>query len=170
MHLRAGCPGMSALHRILLALAVVLALAPAAPAQEPNIPKGVVNRFYRWYMKNPLHVRDHFAAVRPLFEPELYDKLQKVFQREAKRNEALLDFDPFVNAQVLATAYRVGTPVMERGSWATVPMTVTYERGGGKKTLQVVVHRFVDRWRIFNFVYDKSFDLNRMLDELLKGP
>lgn len=148
------------MHRTWIIVLALLALAIAAPAQG-SAPRATVSEFYRWYLSTGEHSRERFPEQRSRFTPALYNALHKAFTA----TEAVLDFDPFDNAQWPAEAYVVGAS-QTQGHVAQVPVSITLGRGMHSR-LTVRLVQQGGRWLISDFVYPgdrgKSFTLSQTL-------
>jgi hypothetical protein len=138
----------------------------AAPAATPA---AAVDSVYRWYFADPKPGgwMDRLAAARPYLEPSLYTLLSKVLARQnAHPGEALLDFDPFANAQQLPTGYEVGKTSLLHGATA-VSVAVRFP-GNLTTHLTAVVRKAPSGWQVANLLYGNNFDLRSALQQSLK--
>lgn len=145
------------LMMFLVAFSLGAASSPPTWAQDPAPARAVVKKFYDWCLKQKDGPIAHMSQVRALFDEDLYGKLQTWYK------SGTVDFDPFVNAQVNALGYTIG-PVTFEHDFALIPMTLALWRGSTQH-LTVVLHRAVDHYEIFNFIYSKDFDLRTVLEK-----
>lgn len=144
---------------ILMLMVGMLALTLMLPAraQDPAPAQKVCKAFYTWYFKAGNKMWDHLSQVKPLFDASLYGKLQAWYK------SGHVDFDPFINAQMNATGFSMGAVKFDR-DFALIPVTLTIARGG-KTKVTVALHRVVDHYEIFNFIYGPDFDLRTTLEK-----
>ena len=156
----------------LLVSAVLFAATPL-PAQSPSTSAiAVLKKFYDWYLRQPNHeFTAHFAQAKPLFDPTLYTMFLTVLHSEANHREAIIDFDPFVNAQWDAQSYAFGAPTM-KGASVNVPVTLNLSGKPNARTHLTAVLRknAAGKYVIYNFVYDPKFNLRDFLSKELKKP
>jgi hypothetical protein len=138
-------------------LVVLLAGALPARAQDPAPARAVAKKFYDWYFRAGDHFWDRLPQVKKLFDPDLYARLQRWYK------SGHVDFDPFINAQMNAVGYKLGGVKFNR-DFALIPVTCTLARQG-KTKITLVLHRAVDHYEIFNFIYSKDFDLASFLQK-----
>ncbi|HEY3999131.1 MAG TPA: hypothetical protein VGO93_09720 [Candidatus Xenobia bacterium] len=154
----------------LLAVVAVLGVQYTPAQSEPNDPVGLTVSFYDWY----LHQRNyssHLSQQKNAFSSDLYADLQRAY---SIKGEAVLDFDPFDNAQDEPTGYKIGE-VQVRFTTAVVPLLVQL-RHGGQGSLTVVLKQYPGRqWKITDFLYPplekgkKSWYLHSFLRQQLKS-
>jgi hypothetical protein len=158
------------IRRVVMLLAALAVLTTgtvcAAPAATPA---AAVDSLYRWYFSDPKPGgwMDHLAGARPYLEPSLYALLSNVLaQQKAHPGEALLDFDPFANAQQLPTGYKIGKTSLLHGATA-VSVAVTFPP---KLTthLTAIVRKAPSGWQVSNLLYGNNFDLRSALRQSLK--
>jgi hypothetical protein len=152
----------------LLAGAFLLAAAPIPTRSEGAI--AVLKKFYTWYLRQPNHEwTEHFGQIRALFDPSLYTMLQTVLHSKANRQEPIIDFDPFVNAQWDAESYAFGTPITKETD-VQVPVTLNLSgRPNAKTTLTAVLRKNASSsYVIYNFIYDPTFNLRDFLQKQLR--
>lgn len=139
-----------------------------APAAAPSGSASVVNSFYRWYFSvNGSHGgwTDHFAQARSYFDPSLYALLSKMLAEEQREHAEVLDFDPFVFAQMPAKSFTLGTAVAS-GSSVKVPVTLHF--GSAQTTHLTAIVRQNGGWQIENLVYGSEGNLRSMLEKAVK--
>jgi hypothetical protein len=140
----------------------------AVQASTPSSAAGVVNSFYRWYFSvNTTRAgwRGHFSEARPYLDPSLYNLVTKMLAEEKRSQGVALDFDPFINAQMPATSFTVGTP-----SSSKTPTQIPVAFGFGKapdRTHVTVVVRKSGAWQIENFMYASNGDLRSIIQKQL---
>lgn len=140
--------------------------APAAPSSGSA---SVVNSFYRWYFSvNGSHGgwTDHFVQARSYFDPSLFALLSKMLTEEQREHAEVLDFDPFVFAQMPATSFTLGTAVAS-GSTVKIPVTLHFGKSGQTTHLSAIV-RQNGGWQIENLVYGSEGNLRSMLEKAVK--
>lgn len=150
----------------LFAGTALLATGMAFAAGQTASPTRTVASFYTWYFANQANWTN-ISGARQYLTPSLYASLAKVLAEEQKEHAAILDFNPFVNAQEEAQSYSTGTP---SGSGATrsVPVQLRFAHIKGAGTVRVIVVRAAGGWKIDNFVYPGAGDLRRTLRDALK--
>lgn len=149
-------------------LAIVLTLAALGPARAGgSTPSATVDSFYTWYfnaLKTSSGWRGHLAGARAYLTPSLYNLLAKTIAAENAAHAAVLDADPFADAQEPPSGFSVGTP--GAGSIvSSVPVSLTFGSGRGKVT--AVVRNGGD-WRIDNLIYGSGGNLRATLSRALK--
>lgn len=152
---------------LLAGLAVLMTgTVRASPAATPA---AAVDSLYRWYFsdRKPGGWMDHLAGARPYLEPSLYALLSNVLaQQKAHPGEALLDFDPFANAQEPPTGYKVGKTALLHGTTA-VSVAIVFPRGlTGHVT--AIVRKSASGWQVSNLEYGHNIDLRSTLHQVLK--
>ena len=154
-----------------LLVGVFLSTAAPLPARSSNAgATAVLKKFYNWYLRQPNHEwMKGFNQVKPLFDPTLHTMLQTVLHSEANQHEAIIDFDPFVNAQYDAVAYAFGTAKVKKSD-VNIPVVLTLSGRGLAKTKLTAVMRkkAAGSYVIYNFVYDPKFNLRDFLRQQLK--
>ncbi|MFY9718895.1 MAG: hypothetical protein WAK16_04555 [Candidatus Cybelea sp.] len=150
-----------------LALTLAGVLPPVAPG--PTADTGAVaavRSFYAWdFAQSNGNWTTHFGQAKKFFRPSLYALLQQSLAKQAKTNEVILDFDPFVNAQSNASAYELGTPV-DKGSVTLVPVTLTIPHSTSKTHLTMVVSLGPDGYAIYDVLYaNPTFTLRGYLQK-----
>lgn len=149
-----------------MALVVSFATFGTASAGETT-PAATVRGFYTWYfgaLKTTGGWTGHLAGARPYLTPSLYQLLAKIVAAQNAAHAAVLDADPFADAQEPPSGFSVGTP----GSGTTVvnvPVTLAFGSGHGKMT--AVVRNGGD-WRIDDILYGSSGNLRATLTQALK--
>ena len=154
----------------MLAGAFLLAATPIRAQPDDSAAVAVLKKFYRWYERQPNHEwTRHYSQVKGLFDPGLYTMLETVWHSEANQHEAILDFDPFVNAQWDAASSAFGTPTTN-GVDVHVPVTLTpTERLNPKTRLTAVLRKNASgSYVIYNLIYDPKFNLRDFLEKQLK--
>jgi Protein of unknown function (DUF3828) len=136
-----------------LALLVPLVLSPTVVAQpispqqstksrpvQAN-PISVVDQFYQEYITKKRSWRDLKAAI----DPATYEQLSRVQQ---------FDVEPFLDAQVSAWSYQIGTTQI-KGNEALVPvqLMVGLRRAEVARNLTIVLRNNQNRWQIRNVIY-----------------
>ena len=158
--------------RLIAAALAAAAAATAAPASLPasatsSSAATVVRGLYAWYA-GPHPGKDRFwgddlPRAKAYLDPGLYTLLRNTIAYQNARHEAILDFDPFIGAQIRATSTAVGTPTA-RGAYTAVPVAVTYEHAG-KGVVTAIVSNATGR------VYDiegSNYKLRSLLTTSLK--
>lgn len=152
----------------------MLVLAPTL-AWADSSPQVTVQRFYDGYLRNQKsggRFDKLLAAQKARFDASLWKMLSDIADNQPGKDDAWLDFDPFINAQVYATRIRLGTAKVT-GATATVPVYVTYERTQGESlAVRVSLSNQSGTWRMTNFTYPasadtKTWDLRTWLKEQL---
>jgi hypothetical protein len=148
-----------------IALACALIGATPAPTQDSGA-VAAVRSFYAWdFAQSNGDWTTHFGRAKKFFRPSLYALLQQALAKQAKTNEVILDFDPFVNAQSNASAYELGTPV-DKGSVTLVPVTLTIPHSTTKTHLTMVVSHSPDGYAIYDVLYaNPTFTLRGYLQK-----
>jgi hypothetical protein len=156
------------LRAFALALSFAFVAPLSAAADSGSDAVALVKSFYAWDFAQPNgNWTTHFAQARKFFRPSLYTLLQQTLADQNKTNEAILDFDPFVNAQSSASAYQLGTPV-EKGSVTLVPVTLTIPHWSGKTHLTMAVSCGADGCGIYDVLYaNPTFTLRGYLQKSL---
>jgi hypothetical protein len=152
--------------------AFICLAAPAAfGGGAATNPGSVVKEFYTWYMACSRKVPgpcERIAEKKELVTPSLYNQIRKASGLDPRTAENYLDFDPFIDAQVHARSFAAGEEKVS-GDTASVPVTITYERGGEKKIITVALQRTGSVWRISNFLGGEGYDLAKTLAEMNGG-
>ncbi len=168
-----------------LVCAVLLsAAAPAVAAQAPAVQTSgaaaVVMKFYDWYLLQHGHSEKHFAQVKMLFDPELYDELSgSYFKSEGEKYQfyvnttpdqsinKMSNFDPYVGAATPATSFAVGTPavahlsVPRSGAEAQirevtfVPVTFAFGVTHAKRSVTLLLLRNDGAFHIYDIRYGR---------------
>ncbi|HEV7180581.1 MAG TPA: hypothetical protein VGN11_11975 [Candidatus Baltobacteraceae bacterium] len=87
---------------------------------------------------------------------------------QQRREQAeILDFNPFVDAQIEAQSYATGKP-SGTGTTVSVPVSLRFAHAQVPGIVHVIVVRGPTGWRIDNFVYPANGDLRRTLQDSLK--
>lgn len=162
---------MSTLRSLSLTVVLLLALVGPAFAEEP---RAVVKAFYDAYMAKGerMDLRVFIREQKSRFEPALAALLQDIADNDPGQDEAWLDFDPFINAQMNAASLTVGSAKVSNGL-ANVPVSVSYRTPGHEMlAVKVVLRPSGDTWRIANFVYPardgmEAWDLKSWLQKQL---
>lgn len=128
-----------------------------------STPEGTARRLFQWAKKSDLKFQKHLPEIRSAFSDELYRQLARAYTWQSPHE--FLDFDPFSNSQMGASAYQVGRASVS-GSQAKVPITVLID-GGGKTRYTCVLTQKNGDWRVSNFVY-QGFDLMTQLRAINK--
>lgn len=152
-------------------LSLLLALTVPALAQEP---RAVVQAFYDGYMAQgeAMNFERFTRSQAARLEPALSALLLDIADNQPGEDQAWLDFDPFINAQMNAATLTVG-PAKIGGGLAKVQVSCSYMTPGPEQQAVVVILRpSGDTWRIANFVYPardgmRSWDLKSWLQEQL---
>lgn len=98
----------------LYVLLVVLLFSRAAHAQVVDFTRS----FYNWYLEEERGVDDVLRQKKEVLSPELYKALKA--DRDAQKKSRYivgLDFDPFLNAQDVASKYEVGAEIAKGGTY-----------------------------------------------------
>lgn len=163
---------MSTFRRLSLVVALVLALASPALAEDP---RAVVKAFYDAYMAKGenLDIRVFTQQQKGRLEPALAALLADLMDNDPSTDEAWLDFDPYINAQMNAASLTVGRATVAKGL-ASVPVACSYRvKGREEPAVKVILRPSGDTWRIANFVYPArdgmdAWDLKTWLQTQLK--
>lgn len=151
--------------------AAILVLAAALPVRAQSTPAtSVVRRLYDWYFAAQAHRpgmwMDDLVHARPYLDPKLYALLRAgVTYDNAHHSADILDFDPFIAAQIEASSFVVGAPA-GTGARVVVPVTLAY-RHGGKNVVRVVVQREGTSYRVYD-IEGKDYALRSLLTLNLK--
>jgi hypothetical protein len=151
-----------------LAAAIALVSGTSSVAASSG-PATVTTSFYKWYFSVNATKggwSGHFAEARPYLDPSLYALIGKVLAEERKSGGAVLDFDPFVDAQERASGFSVGSAPSEK-SPANVPVSLTFGSSAQRGHITAVV-RMNDTWQITNFSYGSDGDLRSIIAKALK--
>ena len=165
--------GMKMKRIVACSLLVAGILYAGVPIQAESGNSGataVLKQLYNWYLRQPNHEwTRHIAQVKPLFDPRLYTMFVTVLHSEANKREAIIDFDPLVNAQWDAVSYALGAPQMKTNG-VNVPVTLKLSgRGTTRTNLTAVLHKnSAGHYVIYNLVYDPKFNLRDFLSQQLK--
>jgi len=138
--------------------------AGTATADTPGS-SAVVNAFYKWYFSvNGTRAgwSGHLSEAKPYLTASLYALLTKMVAKEKNGGGAILDFDPFVDAQEMATSFKVGTP-----SGSQVPVTFGFGKSSEHSRVTAIVHSG-STWQIDNFSYGSDGNLRTMLQQQMK--
>lgn len=154
-----------------LVLALLLALTVPAVAEEP---RAVVQAFYDAYMAQgeSMNFERFTRSQNARLEPALSALLLDIADNQPGEDEAWLDFDPFINAQMNAASLTVGRATIANGL-ASVPVACSYRVPGQEQpAVKVVLRPSGNTWRIANFVYPardgmNAWDLKSWLQEQL---
>ena len=155
------------IRRLTFFTGIVALLAGVETAGAASDGTAVVNSFYKWYFSvntTKAGWTGRFSEARPYLTSSLYALIAKVIAKEKSESAAILDFDPFVNAQEPAKSYSVGSASSSK-SPANVPVTLRFAAGQGHLT---VVVRQSSSWQIDNFVYGSQGNLRSMIAAALK--
>src|SRR6185437_3195763 len=112
--------------------AMVLAFVSLAPARAgESTPSATVRAFYTWYFA-AIKTRDgwsgHLSGARAYLTPSLYQLLARTVEAQNAAHAAVLDADPFADAQEPPIGFSVGTPGV--GSTVVkVPVTLAFKGG-----------------------------------------
>jgi Protein of unknown function (DUF3828) len=153
----------------IFAAGVVLGCSASwASAQEPGA-TAVVKDFYAWDLAQPNgNWTAHFDQAQRFFDAGLYQRIQASLARQLKNQDMIFDFDPFVNAQWNAAAYKFGTPAV-KGADTQIPVTLTLSgRPNATSKLTMVVRQEATGFVIYNIIYDPTFNLRDYLQTALK--
>jgi hypothetical protein len=152
-----------------LALVCALACVRPVPAQD-SAAVAVVRSFYAWdFAQRNGDWTTHFDEAKQFFRPSLYALLRQALVKQAKTNDVILDFDPFVNAQSNATGYELGTPV-DKGSVTLIPVTLTIPHWTSKTHLTMAVSRSSGGYAIYDVLYtNPTFNLRGYLQKALSN-
>jgi len=151
----------------LLMSGLLFGATPAAAQSTAGDATAVLKRFYDWYLRQPNHEwMAHYSQMKIWLDPTLYTMLQTVLRSEANQREAIIDFDPFVNAQYDAVAYAFGTAQVKNNA-VNVPVTLTLSgRQTAKTHLTAVLRKGAGgKYVIYNFVYDPKFNFRHFLSK-----
>ncbi len=161
--------------RTVMLLAGIALAMNATPAAAIDSPTAVVSAFYRWYFaanrarpggwEDPRALR----AAAPYLSPALYADLTNVLALQRRTREAILDWDPFDDAQIEASSATPGAPAATSGPRsAVVPVTIHYPH----VTAGHVIHMFLIRdrgaWRINDVASAQGNRLRTILEADLK--
>ena len=144
----------------------MLAMVATAPAPDSGA-VAVVRNFYAWdFAQRNGDWTTHFDEAQKFFRPSLYALLREALAKQAKTDNVILDFDPFVNAQSNASGYELGTPVV-KGSVTLVPVTLTIPHWATPKThLTMVISHSPDGYAIYDVLYtNPTFSLRGYLQK-----
>lgn len=129
-------------------------LAPcASPALAAGTPETVVRAFYDWDLsvKYPQSWLDHLGGAKPYLTPSLYSLVSQIGPFEKKNQEAVLDAQPFEDAQIPASSVKVGVAAIS-GNNAKVPVTIYYARSATGGHVTAIVTKTAQGWLIDDFV------------------
>lgn len=156
--------------RVLLACAL-LALAAGPAHAAPSGATAVVDHFYNWYFTTTRRDRywgAQFPQAKAYFDPTLYTLVQTALTRESAEHSDIIDFDPFVNAQVYAASFQVGTATV-RGVTTYVPVTLPIQgRHGVSSHLTMMLRYENGSYRIYDIDYT-AFHFRSFLQQALKS-
>lgn len=150
----------------LFALTAFLLTCFASGAAQTSGATQVVNAFYGWYFANQANWTN-LSGARQFFTPALYAPLEKVIEQEKREQAEILDFNPFVDAQIEAQSYATGTS-SGNGATVSVPVSLRFPHSKEPGILHVIVRRGPSGWKIDNFVYPDNGNLRRTLQDALK--
>jgi hypothetical protein len=119
----------------------------AAGAVEPR-PANVVQSFYAWYFSPSVNRRafDHLGGARQFMTKPFWELLARVRPYEQVHG-AVLDADPFIDAQIEASSVSLGSSFTFNGA-ATVTVVVHYPKDPSAGHVKVMLVRTVAGWRI----------------------
>jgi hypothetical protein len=137
---------------------------PAAAAE----PEALVKELYGKHTKSEKGFENTFKSNRALFAPGLAAVVDRVLIKVDKvlagtSDEAVLDFDPLLDAQDRPTKYEVGNSTKD-GSDALVPVTLWFD-DSQKKQIKVRLTEKSGKWLISNVIYEKQ-DMLAVLKKL----
>lgn len=150
---------------------VLAALCLNAAVAQHSDPRAVVSGFYTWYLKNLSKPREKVLPLHKAdFEPELYRMIIRGCQPiSPKEGNVVLDFDPFIDAQIYGESFKMDATQMS-GNSAKIPVNVKLERSNQYTHVVVSLRKnSAGAWQIDNIIYPKSkFDLRSFLKKNLK--
>ena len=151
--------------------AALLALTAVVPARaQSTSATAAVHGLYDWYFaankKRQAGWMNDLAHARPYLDPGLLALLQHGIAYDVKNHSAdILDFDPFIAAQVPASSYNVGAP-SGGGDRVVVPVSLSYGRSG-KGAVRVIVRREGTSYRVYD-IQTNDYALRALLTRNLK--
>lgn len=145
--------------------AVVASSFTSASAQAPGAAR-VVNAFYAWHFANKQDWTK-LSSARQYFTPSLYASLAKVLAIQESAHEEVLDYNPFIHAQIEAQSYTTGR-ASGSGSTLSVPVNLRFKDSSGVSVIRVIVVQRSGEWKIDNLVYPGYGDLRSALRDALK--
>lgn len=165
---------------VLLSAAAPAGAAKAPPAAQTSGAAAVVVKFYNWYLLQHGHPESHFAQVKTLFDPELYDELSgSYFKSEGEKYQfyvnttpgqsidKMSNFDPYVGAAAPATSFAVGFPAVghlsvPRSGAETqirevtfVPVTFAFGGTHAKRSITLLLLRNGGAFQIYDIRYGR---------------
>jgi hypothetical protein len=162
---------VSSLALLLSVTATSLRAQQSASLTEESC-RQFVQRFYDWYV--PIAVKGHTGPASDIalrrrsavFAPDLYRRLKRESEIEAKSDDAGLDFDPFLNSQDPSPQFRVIKVDLK----ANVCLAEVNGFLQGKKAEEVTPELTFSEgeWMFVNFHYTQS-DLLQLLHSLRRA-
>lgn len=140
-------PGMRKLLPLLLLCFLMV------PAQAQEEARTLVNKFYQDYQKAESWAK-FLPGQKDNIGNQLYELLNDCVDN-GPDDGFWLDFDPFINAQMNAAAFKVGTPKSKEGLWY-VPVEMSYRTPDHLQPAVTVVVGDTDvkgKMKIMNFIY-----------------
>ena len=148
MRIRNGWPGMVGFVPIAFTLAI--AHLSATSAAEGRSPTALTRAFYAWRLgSESARSASRFAGTRPFLTQHLFAELSQVEAIEKRDHRAILDFDPFTDAQIAATSVDVVSAAVRPQS-ANVIVIVRFR--GASHRMRVSFQKSGLVWRISDFV------------------
>jgi hypothetical protein len=156
------------MRRITLSCGLAFLAATVTAEAAASAPAAVVRSFYQWYLSPAAkgHTFDHLGAARAYFTPSFYALLSRVMPYERAHGE-VLEADPFIDAQIEASAVNVGTAAVANGS-ATVLVTVRYPGSSSAGHVRVIVVNTAAGWRIDDFIGTTGGSVRKLLAQNMK--
>jgi hypothetical protein len=145
-------------------------LAPTAAAGALDArPAEVVHLFYGWYFSPGVKGRafNHISRARPFLTRSFGTLLARVHPYE-EAHGAVLEADPFIDAQIEASSVTLGSSFTQNGA-AMVTVTVHYPKDSSVGHVKVQLIRTADAgWRIDDIVGATGGSLRKTLEHNLK--
>lgn len=141
------------LRRVALLSGFSLFVLCALPVPAATTPEAVVRAFYNWDLsvKYPQGWLDHLGGAKPYLTPSLYSLVSQIGPFEQKNKAAVLDAQPFEDAQIPASSANVGAAAIN-GSRAKVPVTIHYARSSGSGHVTAILIKTAQGWLIDDFI------------------
>src|SRR5262249_31738423 len=102
-------------------------------------------------VKYPQSWLDHLSGAKPYLTPSLYNLVSQIGPYQQKQGAAILDAQPFEDAQEPASSVNVGVAVIS-GDKAKVPVAIHYGKSSGHGNVTALLIRTSSGWLINDFV------------------
>ncbi|HZV77660.1 MAG TPA: DUF3828 domain-containing protein [Candidatus Babeliales bacterium] len=151
----------------MIAAVIAALLVSATPPAAPNSPSATVSSFYVWYSKHgqgsaePWSQPAGLVGAKPYLTDGFYRELTAVLAEQTRTHQAILDWDPFVDAQLTASKIQIGAASVRNGV-AEVPVAIWYVHGAPPERIKAIV-RQDGAWRIDDITVHDGHSLRAVL-------